>query len=147
MSALEQAVVASSPVQEPPITEEPTSEAPTVDQSAARDAVAKLLSGVQALMAEAQDAPAPKVVSLEASALSRPSSAPYNYMTDNASAISWSADAFGKSKQPGFYHQHRKQIAAHRRAMAMKDPKGTYNSHSKYADEANRIANTGRLAF
>ena len=115
----------------------------------AREAVSKLLSGVQALMAEAQGASA--VGSFEAAELPRPPSAPYTGAADNASVVSWSADAFGKSKTPGFYHQHRKQIAANRRAMAAKARAdgltGTYVSMSRYADEAHRISNTGRLAF
>ena len=120
--------------------------APPQAPEGAREAVSKLLSGVQALMVEAQGGSA--VVGLEAAEPSRPRSAPYTGVAaDDVSVVSWSADAYGKSKTPGFYHQHRKQIAANRRAMAAKEPKGTYTSMSRYADEAHRISNTGRLAF
>ena len=77
----------------------------------------------------------------------RPSSAPYRTYKDTASVVSWSADAFGKSKNPGWYHEHRKQLYAQRAARTAEDPKGCYISHSKYADEAVRIAATGRMAF
>ena len=60
---------------------------------------------------------------------------------------SWSADAFGKSKTPGWYHTSRKELYQHRAKLASSAPKGVYTSHSKYADEDVRIKNTGRLAF
>ena len=66
---------------------------------------------------------------------------------DTASEASWSADAFGKSKTPGWYHTSRKQLYQHRSKLASTAPKGVYTSHTKYADEAVRIKNTGRLAF
>eukprot|EP00308_Calcidiscus_leptoporus_P018209 CAMPEP_0119380754 /NCGR_PEP_ID=MMETSP1334-20130426/57906_1 /TAXON_ID=127549 /ORGANISM="Calcidiscus leptoporus, Strain RCC1130" /LENGTH=194 /DNA_ID=CAMNT_0007400685 /DNA_START=18 /DNA_END=602 /DNA_ORIENTATION=+ len=77
----------------------------------------------------------------------RPSSANYRCSADTASHLSWSADAFGRSKTPGWYHLHRKQIMAHRQKLAKQEPDGCYVSHTKYADEAVRISSTGRLAF
>ena len=77
----------------------------------------------------------------------RPSTAPYRNVKDTASVVSWSADAYGKSKTPGWYHLHRKQLLSQRAARAASQPKDCYVSHSKYADEAVRIAATGRLAF
>merc|ERR1712060_526290 len=79
----------------------------------------------------------------------RPKSAQYRTLSsdDSASVVSWSADAHGRSKEPGWYHQARKSIYAHRAWLSDQEPKGCYISHSKYADEAVRIANTGRLAF
>jgi hypothetical protein len=62
-------------------------------------------------------------------------------------AVSWSADAFGKSKNPGWYHKSRKEVYKHQAAIASKMPSGNYASLSKYADEAVRVAPTGRLAF
>ncbi|KAL3919313.1 MAG: hypothetical protein SGPRY_005675 [Prymnesium sp.] len=114
--------------------------------SCAREVVGKLISDVQALMEEAQGRQK-MVVTLKDASIPSPRSIPYNSAADNASVISWSADAFGKSKTPNFYHQSRKEIAANRRALAAKEHKSTFYSHSKYADEATRIANTGRLAF
>ena len=77
----------------------------------------------------------------------RPATAPYRSLKGTQSEVSWSADAFGKSKTPGWYHQCRKQLFAQRAARAALQPEGCFVSHSKYADEAVRIAATGRLAF
>ena len=46
-----------------------------------------------------------------------------------------------------WYHTHRKSLYAQRAARAAAMPTGCYVSHSKYCDEAVRIAATGRLAF
>lgn len=73
--------------------------------------------------------------------------APYRYPRDSQSVVSWSADAFGKSKTPGWYHTNRKEVFAQRAARAAAQPAGCFISHSKYADEAARVAATGRLAF
>ena len=137
--------------------------------------------------------------------LPRPKTAHYQQI-DMESLESWSADAFGRSRCPGWYHKVRKQINEDRARRAVRPaeartkpvhprrslwashvsnlnhpalalslpiiawlgatpscvpdlpyphtstkqagaPKGCYISHSKYADEAVRIANTGRLAF
>jgi len=45
------------------------------------------------------------------------------------------------------YHVHRKEIYAQRARLNRAAPKGCFISCAKYADEAVRIANTGRLAF
>ena len=63
----------------------------------------------------------------------RPSSAPYRSLADTASVVSWSADAFGKAKTPGWYHTQRKELYQMRAARAAKDPTGCYISHSKSA--------------
>lgn len=81
---------------------------------------------------------------------SRPSSAPYNVVLEgegSESVASWSDDAFGRSRNPGWYHLHRKEVYAERARINRESPKGCFISHAKYADEAVRIANTGRLAF
>ena len=39
---------------------------------------------------------------------SRPATAPYRTIADTASVVSWSADAYGKTKTPGWYHACRK---------------------------------------
>ena len=146
VSALEHVVGATTLPAEisapPPAADVPPAAPTAAPRTTAREEVTKLLSGVEALIAEAEthaapggDAPAP------------PRPVPYISVGDDKSAVSWSADAFGKSKNPGFYHQHRKEIAAKRREMAMNEPQGTYTSNSKYADEAGRIKDTGRLAF
>lgn len=85
-------------------------------------------------------------------AASRPASAPVRYNTnakldDTASVASWSADAYGKSKTPGWYHTSRKQLYQRRSKLQSDAPEGVYTSHTKYADEAFRIKSTGRLAF
>ena len=58
-----------------------------------------------------------------------------------------SVDAFGKSKTPGWYHQYRHELYREKASRAAAAPDGCYISHSKYADEAVRIKDTGRLAF
>lgn len=89
-------------------------------------------------------------------AASRPVSAPVRYNArpaarpaadDAASVASWSADAFGRSKNPGWYHGNRKQLYARKAKMEAEAPEGCFTSHSKYAAEASRIKSTGRLAF
>ena len=61
--------------------------------------------------------------------------------------VSSSARRYGKSKNPGWYHTSRKQLYQHRSKLKTAAPQGIYTSHTKYADEAVRIKNTGRLAF
>ena len=63
------------------------------------------------------------------------------------SVASWSADAYGKAKVPGWYHLQRKDLYQRRLQMARDAPKGCYVKHTKYADEAARIQPTDRLAF
>ena len=90
-----------------------------------------------------------RLTALDAAA-SRPKSAPVRYnsnLDDTASVASWSADAFGKSKTPGWYHTSRKQLYQRRSKMASDAPEGVFTSHTKYAAEAFRIQSTGRLAF
>ena len=92
-----------------------------------------------------------RLTALDAAA-SRPVSAPapvrYNARPDDtASVASWSADAYGRSKTPGWYHTSRKQLYQRRSKLASDAPEGVYTSHTKYADEAFRIKSTGRLAF
>ena len=96
-----------------------------------------------------------RLTQLEAAA-SRPVSAPVRYNArpaarpaadDAASVASWSADAFGRSKTPGWYHGNRKQLYARQAKLEAEAPAGCFTSHSKYAAEANRIKSTGRLAF
>ena len=77
----------------------------------------------------------------------RPATAPYRVLADTTSVVSWSADAFGRSKTPGWYHTQRKQLYQMRAARAATDPTGCYVSHSKFADEAARIRATDRPAF
>ena len=77
----------------------------------------------------------------------RPSSAPYRTLNDAASAVSWSADAYGKSKTPGWYHTCRKELYKQRAARAAAEPSGCFISHSKYAAEATRVAPADRPAF
>ena len=79
----------------------------------------------------------------------RPSTAPYRRLkaVDSQSVVSWSVDAFGKSKTPGWYHQYRHELYREKASRAAAAPDGCYISHSKYADEAVRIKDTGRLAF
>lgn len=77
----------------------------------------------------------------------RPATAPYRTLADGASVVSWSADAYGKSKTPGWYHSCRKQVYKERAARAEVQPIGCYISHSKYADEAVRNAAADRPAF
>lgn len=93
---------------------------------------------------------------LDTAAAGRPVSAPvrYNAMPtarpaadDAASVASWSADAFGRSKTPGWYHGNRKQLYARKAKMEAEAPAGCFTSHSRYAAEASRIKSTGRLAF
>ena len=100
--------------------------------------MADLVKSLKALT-ETADGEAPLTSSRVIGAGGRPTTAPYRSLpTDSQSMVSWSADAFGKSKTPGWYHQHRKQIFAQRAARAAAQPKGYYVSHSKYADEAVR---------
>ena len=94
-----------------------------------------------------------RLAKLDAAAV-RPGSAPpapvrYDSLPkeDAGTVVSWSADAFGKAKQPGWYHTSRKQIYQHRSKLAKEAPTGVFSSHTKYADEAFRIKSTGRLAF
>ena len=105
---------------------------------------------------EAINALLARLTALDAAAEAmRPQTAPVRYNVapasqkddDTVSEASWSADAFGKSKTPGWYHTSRKQLYQHRSKLASTAPKGVYTSHTKYADEAVRIKNTGRLAF
>ena len=111
----------------------------------------------------------------------RPATAPYRTLGDSASVVSWSVDAYGKSKMPGWYHSKRKELYKQRAERDAAEPSGCYISHSKcadlrsptnhpgatrrvtnvpdanrlhhnqctrrYADEAVRIAATGRPAF
>jgi hypothetical protein len=122
-----------------------------VAAATAEPTIAELMASLKALTAAATADEAP--VSSRAIGAgvvgARPSSAPYRTLRggDSASVASWSADAFGKSKNPGWYHQCRKQLYAQRAARSAAQPKGCFISHSKYADEAVRIAATGRLAF
>ena len=126
------------------------SSAPAADAaSAAEPSIAELMSSLQQLtLAATGEQPLSSRVIGSGVAGQRPSSAPYRSIpTDRQSVASWSADAFGKSKNPGWYHQHRKQLYAMRAQREAQYPKGCYVSHSKYADEAVRIKDTGRLAF
>ena len=108
--------------------------------------IAELVQSLQSLTAVVDDTP-PTSARLIGSG-GRPATAPYRRLpTDSQSVVSWSADAFGKSKTPGWYHVHRKDVYNQRAARAATQPDGCYVSHSKYADEAVRIAATGRLAF
>ena len=113
---------------------------PTIDE---------LKASLKALsVAVAKDEPLTSAREIGAGIATRPKTAPYRSAKgDTASVVSWSADAFGKSKTPGWYHTYRKQLYAQRAARAAGQPDGTFVSHSKYADEAVRIAATGRLAF
>lgn len=115
----------------------------------ARPSIDELVASLQALtdvaMTSAQ--PTQLTTSREYGSGPRPKTAPYRAKTDSASMVSWSADAFGKSKTPGWYHMARKGLYKQRAEAAASDPAGCYVSHSKYADEAVRIASTGRLAF
>ena len=77
----------------------------------------------------------------------RPATAPYRSLDDSGSIASWSADAHGKSKTPGWYHTCRKQLYKQRATRAAAEPAGCFISHSKYADEAVRIAATDRPGF
>ena len=61
----------------------------------------------------------------------RPTTAPYRNLSDSASIVSWSADAYGKSKTPGWYHTCRKQVYQQRAQRAAQEPTGCYISHSK----------------
>ena len=66
---------------------------------------------------------------------------------ETGSMESWSADAAGKGVAPGPYHTNRKAILGERLRRQRKAPKGCFNSFAKYLDEANRIYDTGRIAF
>ena len=77
----------------------------------------------------------------------RPSTAPYRTLQDTASVVSWSADAYGKTKTPGWYHACRKDLYKQRAARAATEPSGCFISHSKYADEAVRTSAADRPAF
>ena len=105
------------------------------------------MSSLQALTAAASGEVGTSAGVIGADIAARPSTAPYRSFKDTESMVSWLADAFGKSKTPGWYHQYRKTLYAQRAARAAEQPTGCYVSHSKYADEAVRIAATGRLAF
>eukprot|EP00967_Tisochrysis_lutea_P153762 scaffold304118_cov32-Tisochrysis_lutea.AAC.1 len=153
------------------------------------------LQGLQTLAAEPADSVAlvatqapPQMTtrthrpSTPSSSASRPQSAPYHAIIDapdDASVVSWSADAFGRSRNPGWcvraqafhrvfmycplpprralsiavhlshirYHLNRKELYAQRARLKRAVPKGCFDSYGKYADEASRIQNTGRLAF
>ena len=112
--------------------------------------VGELVASLKALTAAAEaEAPLTSAREIGAGvATSRPTSAPYRTLRgDAASVVSWSADAAGRSKTPGWYHTSRKQLYAQRAKSAAGQPTGCFVSHSKYADEAVRIAATGRLAF
>ena len=119
------------------------SDAPSADVAS----IAELVASLKALTAQASGSgdfgQSSKVIGTGG----RPSTAPYRSLKDTASVVSWSADAYGKSKTPGWYHNYRKQLYAQRAERAAAQPTGCYISHSKYADEAVRIAATGRLAF
>jgi len=78
---------------------------------------------------------------------SRPATAPNRTIADTASVVSWSADAYGKTKTPGWYHACRKELYKQRAARAAVEPSGCFVSHSKFADEAVRIAASDRPAF
>ena len=109
--------------------------------------IAELMASLQQLTAQATgEAPVSSRV-IGAGVTRRPATAPYRSFKETASMVSWSADAFGKSKTPGWYHQSRKMLYASRAERAAAQPKGCYVSHSKYADEAVRVAPTGRTAF
>ena len=80
----------------------------------------------------------------------RPATAPYRTVQlETASQLSWSADAFGRSKTPGWWHVHRREVLARRARLAEyeREMADCHISHRGYADEAVRIAYTGRLAF
>ena len=126
----------------------PAEEAPAAAK-AAEPTIAELLTSLAALTAAATgDYGVPSSAVIGSGLAARPSTAPYRSLNkETASVASWSADAFGKSKTPGWYHLHRKQLLSQRAARAAGQPTGCYVSHSKYADEAVRIAATGRLAF
>ena len=112
--------------------------------------IGELVASLKALTAAAEaEAPLTSSACIGAGvATSRPTSAPYRTLRgDAASVVSWSADAAGRSKTPGWYHTSRKQLYAQRAKNAAGQPTGCFVSHSKYADEAVRIAATGRLAF
>ena len=134
VASLEQKILAQKPIAPPapaPAADEPTPPA----AHAHAEAISELLA---------------RLAALDAAAGGRPASAPVRYdqkSDDTASVASWSADAFGKSKTPGWYHTSRKEVYQRRSKLASAAPTGTYTSHTKYADEAVRIKNTGRLAF
>ena len=111
--------------------------------------IAELVASLQALTAAAAGDDAAPTSARVIGAGGRPSTAPYRTLkpSEGDDLVSWSADAFGKSKTPGWYHTYRKDLYAQRAARAAAQPTGCYISHSKYADEAVRIAATGRLAF
>jgi len=111
------------------------------------DVPAALMPLEEATQAQTKDTDA--AMSSRALSVAHPKSAMYRslHAGDGGSVISWSADAFGRSKQPGWYHLNRKLIFAQRVQRADQEPRGCYISHSKYADEAVRISSTGRLAF
>lgn len=74
--------------------------------------------------------------------------APYrSTCEDTSSVLSWSADAFGKSKTPGWYHVNRKRIILHKQWLASQHPRECFGTMTQYAEEAARINDTGRLAF
>ena len=126
-------------------------------------------AGVAELISPQGDAPTPsaepaaainallqRLSALDTAASGRPGSAPVRYNArptaqaaadDAASVVSWSADAFGRSKTPGWYHTNRKQLYARRAKMEAEAPDGCFTSFSKYAAEASRIKSTERLAF
>ena len=108
--------------------------------------IADLVHGLQSLASTASEEP--RTSSRTIGEGGRPVTAPYRRLpTDSQSVVSWSADAYGKSKNPGWYHTYRKELYSQRAKRAATQPDGCYVSHSKYADEAVRIAATGRLAF
>ena len=115
----------------------------------ARPSMEELVSSLNELAAVAAEdtTPATATTSREYGSGPQPRSTLYRAPGDSASMVSWSADAFGKSKTPGWYHTARKGLYKQRLADYAAEPTGSYISHSKYADEAVRIANTGRLAF
>jgi hypothetical protein len=87
-------------------------------------AIAAEVAALEAQLGDAVGPPSPV----------RPSTAPYALQRDD-DAESWSGDAHGKSRNPGWFHAHREQLYSERRAQARAAPKGCYVSHSKFADE------------
>ena len=129
---------------------EPTS----AEVSAQATGIAELSSSLATLAEQATDNAAPVVEDVVTTSgeygAGKTRTVPYRYVrgpSDTASMVSWSADAFGKSKTPGWYHTARHGLYLQRATAASTEPAGCFVSHSKYADEAARISNTGRLAF
>jgi hypothetical protein len=116
-----------------------TSEAPDLDE---------LVASLQALTEAASGATGAQSSAAIGAGIARPpATRAYRSLNDAASVVSWSADAYGRSKTPGWYHTTRKQMYQMRAERAAAEPTGCYVSHSKFADEAKRIQDTGRRAF